>query len=176
MSQWSVIDYVKLYAGELTRHCRSGESVLAALPVSYHPGDEQVGPQGASVSFEVDGLDVRSWNDAATRAIGGLTLSAPRGGQAVGLARATSGHPYLLLTTQRLAVLDKLGGSESSRLVWETELTGIATIAHDPHWLLQWGRILIGFTDGSAVRLMAGTVSAAHATRLARAYAQHNHQ
>lgn len=167
-----MIDYVKLYADDLARHCQDGEHVLAATPVTYHPGDEQVGPQDKSISFDLNGLDVPAWNDAATRAIGGRTLISPPDGAAVGLARATSGHVHLLLTTRRLAVLDKLGHTEGSRVLWESDRSRVATVAHDPHWLFQWGRVMVGFADGSVVRLMAGLVSAGHAKRLERAFSQ----
>lgn len=167
-----MINYAKLFADELAGVCRAGEEVVDVLSAMYHDGREKRSRETNTVTFDpLNGLSVASWDDAALEAIGGLTLDVRRGQQAGDLAEAAADPMgYLVLTTGRLLVIDALNGGTTPRVLWSTELTSVAVLTHDPRLPLELGRILVGFLDGSMVRLWAGAVSPFAARRFAASF------
>lgn len=169
----TMFDYLKLYREELSALCGPGEWPLALAKVTYVQGHEDIGRRGPSVSFDpIVGLDVRSWNEAADKAIGGTSLIAPRGGMAVSLHRVAMNMPELLLTTaQLMAIAGTLGRAQKMKIAWRCTLDDIDAISHQPRFA-QRGRLYIRFTDDSAIRLMAGMLSAKKARALVEAFHQ----
>ena len=167
-----MIRYMQVFAEELGRICRGGEEILEAISAMYSPGRETTAGDVNTVTFDpINGLSVEAWNAAALQAIGGLTLDVRRGRQARHLADAAS-NPlgYLVLSTERLMVIDGLANSVTPRVTWSTELGSVAVLRHDPRVPLEMGRLLVGFLDGSLVRLRAGLLLPLAAPRLAASF------
>ena len=135
--------------------------------MNYTSGYEEVGKPSRGASFDLDGISVESWERATQKLIGGTTLVAPHGGEAVALKRAAEEQPELLLTTHRLLVIEGFPSTEhGTRVTWQCAVDDVTEIRLHPR-LLQAGRLFISFTDGSAVRLMAGMFSGQRAKTFA---------
>lgn len=168
-----MLPYAKIYADELAGLCHPGEEAVDAISVMYNAGREKQSGETNAVTFDpLNGLSVDAWNNAATRAIGGLTLDLRRGRHAAGLASAAASTTiFLVVTTHRLLVVDGISDG-APRVVWGADLSSVAVLRHDPRLPLEVGRMLVGFIDGSLVRLWAGLVSPFAARRFARSFAR----
>lgn len=167
-----MINYAKVYADALAQVCCPGEQVVDVISATYTTGRERDSGEKNTVTFDpIHGLSVEAWNDAAAEAIGGLTLDLRRGRQAGELAKAAdSTSAFLVLTTQRLLMLESLQSSAETTVSWSTELRDVAVLRHDPRLPLELGRLLVGFMDGSLVRLWAGILLPFAARRFAASY------
>lgn len=166
-----MLDPIRLYADKLQTVSLPGESVVALAGVTYVPGNETMAPPSHTVDFDpLNGLHVSRWNEAAERGIVGSTLHGARGSLAASLRERVDAMCDLAVTSQRLLVLDSLAGTDPVRVVWECPLGAVAELRHDPKWNQQ-GRLLVGFRDGSAVRLVAGFFLGGKAKRLSTAFA-----
>nr|NLD41261.1 hypothetical protein [Actinomycetales bacterium] len=165
-----MFNYLRIHYDELLSHCSAGEEPLALAMVAYAPGNEEIGEEPSGVTFDLNGLSVENWERGLDRLLVGDTLFAPEGGMAMKLRQAALGQPELLLTSHRLVALEGFLASEEGTVVaWSCPLEDVATVRHNPRFL-QAGRMLVIFEDGSAIRLMAGVVSAKRARRLAEEF------
>lgn len=167
-----MINYAKIHAGELHRICRDGENVVDVISAMYSSGRERTQKETNTITFDpLNGLSVESWDDAALEAIGGLTLDVRRGTLGRELAEA-AGNPmgFLVLTTQRLLVIDGLQMGTPPMVTWSTDRGSVAVLRHDPRFPLELGRLLVGFLDGSMVRLRAGVLSPVAARRFVASF------
>lgn len=167
-----MIDYARLYAAQLAELLGRDERALDAIAVDYAAGRERAPDERTGgVTFDIfNGLSVQAWEDAAEQAIGGLTLDT-RGGPLAGqLAKAARLMPFLVLTNQRLLVVDDLGDPERQSLTWVVPLEHVAVVKHDPRLPVDMGRILVAFDDSSLVRLRAGLLLPIAARRFAKAF------
>lgn len=173
-----MLSYAKIYADELAELCAPGETAVDAISVMYNSGLEQHPDETNAMTFDpLNGLSVDSWDDAATSAIGGLTLDVRRGHLAGELAEAAaSASVHLAVTSQRILVVDGLSGGADPRNVWSSALGDVAVLRHDPRLPLEVGRMLVGFTDGSLVRLWAGIFLPFTARRFAASFASAAHR
>lgn len=166
-----MIKYAKIYATELQPLCQEGEEIVDVISAMYNTGREREPDESNTVSFDpINGLDVERWNRAAERGIGGLTLDLLRGRQAAELARTVEASSFLVLTTRRFLVIDKLQGGGAASLKWSTGRDDIAAITHDPRLPLELGRLRLDFADGSMVRLWTGVLLPFAARRFAASF------
>lgn len=160
----------KLFADELAGVCRDGEEVVELLAVQYHSGRERRSDDPRSWSIGIDGLDVDSWHHAIELMIGGLTLDLRQGRQAADLVAGLEKGSELLLTTQRLLVIDFIWSDRVPTVFWSTGFEDIASIRHSPRLPMELGRTRVDFTDGSMVRFWAGFFLPFAARRFAAAF------
>lgn len=158
---WEYIDLVdclKLYYDDLLALCGPSEKPIAQSLVQYQAGDEEIGPRHDGVAFDpINGLHVDKWNRAVELLVAGRSLIAPHGGIAIELRNSVDLQSELLLTDQRLIVLDGKSGAGDLATKWSCSLEPIMFIKLHPR-IMQAGRLFNGFTDGSAIGLMVGIV------------------
>lgn len=172
-----MFDDLKIYGDRLLPLLQPGERPVAMLMMDYFPGEEHFGQpveHGWSIEFDLmQGFHHHAWDHLPDRFISGVTLIAPGGqGLAVSLPPALSATVQVVLTSERMFVLHGIVQNEPLTITWQCRLSDIAFLGHDPRWPLARGRVAIGFVDGSAVRLIAGTIFAKRAKQLANAFAE----
>lgn len=167
-----MIAYARLYAAELEELLGGSERALDAISVDYAAGRERTPHDGPNeASFDVfGGLSVSAWDDAALQAIAGMTLDTRGGPMAGRLAKAARLTPWLVLTEQRLLVVDDLGDPERQAVTWSVPLEHVSVVRHDPKLPVELGRLLVAFDDSSLVRLRAGLLLPFAARRFSRAF------
>ena len=169
-----MIDYLRLYTDKLQPVLEFNENPLVLLSLQYLPGHEIVGdPAPDGWSFDIfNGLQVDAWDRGIERSLLGTSLLAPNGGLALDLARAVKPTSFTLLTNRRLALVKDVSepGAQAS-VEWHCSIDDVALIRRAPRGLLARGRVLAAFRDGSAVHLVAGTVSSKKAKQLVAAFA-----
>lgn len=167
-----VINYTKIYATQLAGMCHAGEQMVDVASVMYNSGRERLPNETSLVSFDViEGLSVDAWEDAALEAIQGLTLDVRRGHMAAAMSEAASSvSAYIALTTRRLIVLEGLQPGQEPRVLFSAGLDDVAVLTHDPRFPLEMGRILVGFRDGSLVRLWMGVLNPFAARRFSASF------
>lgn len=159
---------LSVFADNISAGLEPGEQALFAGLAHYTHGHEELGREDRSVSFDpLNGVQWEPAEAAAERLVGGTTLVGFPGCLAQRLAAAATEH--LVLTDQRL--LAGTYGDGPLRTQWQTPRTQVAEVAHRPR-LLQFGRVEVGFVDGSVVRLMLGMLSPRPARRLVAAFEQ----
>lgn len=168
-----MIDYARIYATQLAELLGPREQALDAISVDYAAGRERT-PEDVpgSVTFDIfNGVSVTAWEEAAEQAIGGMTLDTRGGPMAGRLAKAARLAPFLVLTEQRLLLVDELGDLERQAVTWAVPLEHVAVVKHDPRPPVALGRLLVAFDDSSLVRLRAGLLLPIAARRFSRAFA-----
>ena len=144
----AMLSYAKIYADELAELCAPGETAGDVISVMCNSGRERHADETQAVDFD------------------------PLNGLAGELAAAaTSASVFLAVTDRRILVVDGLSGGADPRPVWSCALGDVAVLRHDPRLPLAVGRMLVGFTDGSLVRLWAGIFLPFAARRFAASFA-----
>ncbi|SHJ15580.1 hypothetical protein SAMN02745244_01846 [Tessaracoccus bendigoensis DSM 12906] len=160
----------RLYSDEIAPLLAAGEQLACAVTVSYFAGEERSAPVTGVTFDPLNGLDVGAWNAAAERMVGGVSLIGAPGSMGHALRDAfgafNGGANHLLLTGGRLMAAELT--SEKGRVVWQSDRSALAGVRHQPR-ALQRGRVVLGFSDGSVLALLAGMFFAGEARRLVAA-------
>lgn len=179
LADWAImINYTKIHASQLAKVCRSGERMVDVGSAMYNSGRERHPHEVNNVTFDhLNGLSVDAWENAAVQAIQGLTLDVRRGRMAAEMAEAASGaSSFIAVTTERLLILDGLSDPEGPHIGFSARLSDVAVLKHDPRLPLEIGRILVGFRDGSLMRLWMGLVLPVAARRFAASFTRAAHR
>lgn len=160
------MDSAKLYAEAIAPLLAPGERLLSATMVTYFAGEERVGEEPGGIDFDpLLGLVVPAWEAAMQRALTGVSLMGRPGSLAHRLLDAMSWGNHIVVTDARILVAD-LGDTGS--LAWEAPRSIVVHAAVTPR-LLQRGRVTLGFSDGSVLRVMAGMFFAKQARSMVAA-------
>ncbi len=161
-----------LYSEQIMALLAPGESPVCAVTASYFAGEERTGTTTGITFDPINGLDVGSWNAAAERMVGGVSLTGAPGSLAHALMGAfggfSGGANHLILTGQRLIAAELL--TDRGRAVWQVDRRQLIGVVHQPRFL-QRGRVVLGFADGSALAMMTGMFTSREAGRLVAAAA-----
>lgn len=146
--------------------CDPGERVVDLATVQYAPGEERLGPREEVVTFDpINGLTVSRWDDGVAAGLQGRTLLGFPGCSAQEFVESLSDADCtLVVTDRRLLVVHGLVEG-AARVAHAIPLDDVSQFAHDPFWN-QRGRMVLGFVDGSLLRLHAGYLFAGRARRL----------
>lgn len=168
-----MFDALKLYADEIAGVAEPGEHPLGTLTITYVAGEEAVGPQMTYIQADpLHGFEVAAWDTGVERMISGRTLEGNPASLAVSLARAVDSKTLdLVITNQRLWLLEGLASSDPLRIIWCCPHSALRRVERDPFWN-QRGRLAVTFCDGSSVRLMGGYLFSGKTRRFAEICSQ----
>ena len=166
-----MLNRLQIHADRIAQVLRPSETPGALQAATHVPGREDLGRARPDLGGEL--LDIATgWHseylqDVTDGLVSGTNLVGWPGCEAQTLARAAGGHDDLVVTDQRLLLVDI--STEHPVVVWERERTHITLVRRAPRFA-QAGRIQIVMADGSAVALMLGVISSAGARRVVRAW------
>ncbi len=151
-----------------------GETARALTSVAYFSGFEDLGdpPSRADRDLLIDhllGLPSPFWVERTDRLVTGVSLIGHRGCAAMRMRDAVVGGFDDLVPTDRRLLAVRIPAGAPAEIGWQAPRADVVGIHRRPR-LLQAGRLMVAFTDGSIIALMAGLVRRAPARRLVDAW------